>query len=355
MTAFFLPIPEIGTGAVGTQYPGEDGSLLPLAGGLAGFRVIRPVHRDGEGAARLGSPVLAVECEDPAWGRIRHRVCARRRPFCGVSLAEPVLMGIVNVTPDSFSDGGRHPDAGAAALHGKRLAEAGAGIVDFGGESTRPGAGEVSEAEEIRRVLPAIEQFRELCPDVPVSIDTRKAEVARRALAAGAGIVNDVSGLARDPDMIAVVLDYGAFACVMHSQGEPAVMQRAPRYRSALLDVYEWLADRVERLVAEGVDRNRIAVDPGIGFGKAFRHNMEILGGLALYHGMGCPLLVGASRKRFLGHFSGGKSVTGRLPGSVAGAMHAVASGAQILRVHDVEATAQALDLWRFFNRTGDV
>ena len=262
-------------------------------------------------------------------------------------------MGIVNTTPDSFSDGGLYLDPEAAALHGRSLAEAGASIVDFGGESTRPGAGEVAEPEEIRRVIPAIERFRELCPDVPVSIDTRKARVARRAIAAGAGIVNDVSGLARDSEMMEVALESGAYICVMHAQGEPAVMQHAPRYRSALLDVYEWLAERVDDLERRGIPRSRIAVDPGIGFGKAFGHNIEILSGLALFHGIGCALLVGASRKRFLGGFAGGGSAEGRLPGSVAAATHAAACGAHILRVHDVAETAQALDLWSAVNRCG--
>ncbi len=353
MDGFFLPVPELAGCSAGEPVPGRDCGRVPLAGGPVGFRTVRRVTRDGGGVARFGAFQAADDIEDPAWARIRPRIASARPSFCGVSLDVPVLMGIVNTTPDSFSDGGLHLDPEAAALHGRSLAEAGASIVDFGGESTRPGAGVVPEAEEIRRVIPAIERFRELCPRVPVSIDTRKAQVARRALAAGAGIVNDVSGLTRDAEMIDAALESEAFVCVMHAQGEPAVMQRAPRYRSALLDVYEWLAERVDVLERRGIPRSRIAIDPGIGFGKAFGHNIEILSGLALFHGIGCALLVGVSRKRFLRGFSGGGTAKGRLPGSVAAATQAAACGAQILRVHDVAETAQALDFWSVLSRRG--
>ena len=295
MDGFFLPVPELAGCATGTPVSGGDRGRIPLAGGLVGFRTVRRVGRDGVGAAQFGALQAADDIEDPAWARIWPRIASMRPPFCGVPLDAPVLMGIVNTTPDSFSDGGLHLDAEAAALHGRSLAEAGASIVDFGGESTRPGAGEVSEAEEIRRVIPAIERFRELCPGVPVSIDTRKARVARRAIAAGAGIVNDVSGLARDAEMLEVARESEAFICVMHAQGEPAVMQHAPHYRSALLDVYEWLAGRVDGLERRGIPRSRIAIDPGIGFGKAFGHNIEILSGLALF----ARDRLCASRRRF--------------------------------------------------------
>ena len=354
MAAHFLPIPEMGADASGDRHSGEDPARLPLAGGMAGFRTVRLVERASGGSARFGASVAATGFEDPDWIRILPRIAAARLPFCGVPLEAPVLMGVVNTTPDSFSDGGRHFDPQEAALHGSRLVNAGAGIIDFGGESTRPGAEEVPAAEEIGRAVPAIERFRELCPHVPVSIDTRKAEVARRALAAGAGIVNDVSGLARDPEMLDVVLESGSFVCVMHAQGEPAEMQCSPSYRSALLDVYEWLGERLDHLEERGLPRCRIAVDPGIGFGKSFEHNIEILRGLALFHGLGCPLLVGASRKRFISRFPGGGLSDARLAGSVAAAVHAAASGVHILRVHDVVETAQALGLWRALNRNGN-
>ena len=353
MEGFFLPVPELVGCAAGPPVPGGNVERIPLAGGPVGFRTVRLVTRDAGGAAQFGALQAAENLENPVWIRIRQRIASARPSFCGVPLHVPVLMGIVNTTPDSFSDGGLHDDPEAAALHGRSLAEAGASIVDFGGESTRPGAEGVSEAEEIRRVIPAIERFRELCPGVPVSIDTRKARVARQALAAGAGIVNDVSGLRHDSEMIDVALESRAFICVMHAQGEPAVMQHSPRYRSALLDVYEWLAERVDELEQRGIPRSRIAVDPGIGFGKAFGHNIEILSGLALFHGIGCALLVGASRKRFLHGFVGGGTAEGRLAGSVVAATQAAACGTQILRVHDVAETAQALGLWSALGRCG--
>ena len=353
MEAFFLPVPELVGCATGVPVPGDNCGRIPLGGGPVGFRAVRQVTRDGGGAAQFGALHAAEHLEDPLWTRIRQRIASARPSFCGVPLHAPVLMGIVNTTPDSFSDGGLHCGPEAAALHGRSLAEAGASIVDFGGESTRPGAEEVSETEEIRRVVPAIQRFRELCPDVPVSVDTRKAQVARQALATGAGIVNDVSGLRHDPEMIEVALESRAFVCVMHAQGEPAVMQHSPRYRSALLDVYEWLAKRVDDLEQRGIPRSRIAVDPGIGFGKTFGHNIEILSGLALFHGIGCALLLGASRKRFLHGFVGGRTAEGRLPGSVVAATQAAACGVQILRVHDVAETAQALGLWSALGRCG--
>ena len=353
MTSFFLPISEVDMGAGPVAVQRSVGDRLPLAGGAVGFRTVRTVHRDDEGAIEFGPLRDAADLHDPDWLRIRPRIIAERQPFCGVPLRVPALMGIVNVTPDSFSDGGLASDPEVAARHGRRLVDDGAAIVDFGGESTRPGAAEVSAEEEIRRVIPAIDRFRDVCPDVPVSIDTRKARVARRALAAGAGIINDVTGLVRDPEMVDVALESEAFICVMHAQGEPAVMQRDPRYRSALLDVYEWLEERVSCLLEAGIPRGRIAVDPGIGFGKTFSHNMEIFRGLALFHGLGCNLLVGASRKRFLSKLPGGGPVESRLPGSVAAALHAAAAGAHILRVHDVAETAQALCLWRVLNGTG--
>ncbi len=353
MTAFYLPVPELGvTGAAGAAFSQDAGSGA-LGGGPVRFRLVRRVARAEGGAARFGPPEPAQDIRDSEWPAARERIVARRSGFCGVLRDGPVLMGIVNATPDSFSDGGLYADAESAARRGERLAAEGAAIVDFGGESTRPGAAEVPVEEEIRRVVPAIERFRDLCPEVPVSIDTRKAKVARSALAAGARIVNDVSGLTRDPRMAEVVAEAGACVCVMHAQGTPERMQDAPRYRSALLDVYEWLERRVEAILRRGVPRERIAVDPGIGFGKDLGHNLELLSGLSAFHGLGCALLVGASRKRFIGSFPGGGSANCRLPGSLAAALQASASGAHVVRVHDVGETAQALGLWRAFHRNG--
>lgn len=259
--------------------------------------------------------------------------------FAGVALDRPRLLGIVNVTPDSFSDGGAFLDSAAAAAHGRAL---GADILDVGGESTRPGAAEVPVEEELRRVLPVVEALRGAAP---VSVDSRKAEVMRRALAAGARIVNDVSGLTHDPEALAAAR--GAEAVVlMHSPGPPDVMQRLARYADVLLDVYDWLEARIAACEAAGVPRARLIADPGIGFGKTAEHNLALLRGLSLFHGLGVPLLVGLSRKSFIGRLSAGEPPGARLPGSLAGALWAASQGAQLIRAHDVAETRQALALW---------
>jgi len=262
-------------------------------------------------------------------------------------------MGIVNVTPDSFSDGGRwNADGGIA--HAQALLQAGADLLDIGGESTRPGARAVGIADEIARTTPAITAFS---GRIAVSIDTRKAAVARAGVAAGAVMVNDVSGLDFDAAMASVVADSGAAVCLMHAQGVPETMQDDPRYDDVLLDVYDALAARIARAEAAGIPRHRIVIDPGIGFGKTLQHNLEILRRISLYHGLGVPLLLGASRKSFIGTLGGGAvssgGAAGRDPGSLAVTLAAVAQGVQIHRVHDVAGTRQGLALWQAVTGTG--
>ena len=277
--------------------------------------------------------------------RLSARLSARRGPVCGLALDRPRLMGVLNVTPDSFSDGGDFAALDDAIAHGRAMAEAGADFVDVGGESTRPGSRAPSEAEEIRRVIPVV---RALADDgFLVSIDTRRAAVMDAGLGAGARMVNDISALRDDPQASSVVARWGAWVVLSHMQGTPETMQRKPRYDDASLDVFDSLAAHVNAAEAAGIPRERIIVDPGIGFGKTARHNLEILRDLALFHGLGCPLLVGASRKSFIGRLNAREAPKARLPGSLAAALHALGEGAHILRVHDVAETLQALAIWR--------
>jgi dihydropteroate synthase len=273
--------------------------------------------------------VLALPCSWPA----------------GLPRRRPLIMGVVNVTPDSFSDGGQFLERGAAVAHGLRLHAEGADIVDVGGESTRPGAGAVTVDEEIRRVVPVIAALAER--GVLVSIDTRNAAVMRAAIAAGAGMINDISALRHDPESLAIAGDSGLPVVLMHSQGEPATMQAQPAYEDAALDVFDHLAQRIDAWTAAGFDRSRLLIDPGIGFGKTIDHNLEILNRLALYLGLGLPILLGVSRKSFIGRLAGGVPPADRLPGSLAAAIHGVAAGVAVLRAHDVAATQQALAVWR--------
>lgn len=260
-------------------------------------------------------------------------------------------MGIVNVTPDSFSDGGLAFAPADAVKRGLDLAADGADIIDIGGESTRPGAAPVPLDEELRRVLPVVEALAG--EGVVVSIDTRKAAVMEAARRAGAAIVNDVTALTGDPRSLDVAAASGVCVILMHMSGEPQDMQDDPRYADAPREVFEYLAGRVDACLAAGIPRRRIALDPGIGFGKTPRHNAEILGRLDLYRDLGCPLALGVSRKSFIGAFSRGAPPERRLGGSLAAVLAGVAGGADILRVHDVFETRQALDIWRAIGPPG--
>lgn len=287
---------------------------------------------------------------DTAIAQLLSRHEAPRAMLAGLSLDRPRIMGIVNVTPDSFSDGGRYLTTQVAIDHALQLEAEGADILDIGGESTRPGSDAITIDEELRRVIPVIEGLAGRTK-APISIDTRKAEVMRQALAAGACIINDVASLSFEPACMDVAAQSGAPVILMHAQGDPRTMQEAPRYDDCLLDVYDWLETRIAACETAGIDRARLIVDPGIGFGKTLDHNLELLNGLSLLHGLGVPLLLGASRKRFIGGLTGVQTASERVPGSVAAALHGATQGAQILRVHDVAATRQALTVWEAISR----
>lgn len=260
----------------------------------------------------------------------------------------PLLMGVVNVTPDSFSDGGRFFDPKAAIAHALKLADDGADIVDIGGESTRPCAEPISADEELRRVMPVMES---ICAQVgiPVSIDTSKAAVAQAAIDVGAEIVNDVTAFTGDPQMLQLVAKSGVGVCGMHMQGTPQTMQDNPTYRDVVADLLHFLQDTRDLLMTAGIGKERMCLDPGIGFGKTPAHNLELLANCWRLHELGCPILVGHSRKGFIGHVLADKTAD-RVPGGIGVACALAAQGVQVLRVHDVAAVRQALQL---FEATG--
>jgi dihydropteroate synthase len=270
---------------------------------------------------------------------------------CGnfqLDLSRPLVMGIVNVTPDSFSDGGQHANAVAAIKHAQQLIAEGADIIDIGGESTRPGAQPVSQQEELDRVLPIIEG---LCgAPVPLSIDTFKPAVMRAAIAAGAQMVNDINAL-QDIEAMHAVAQSNVAVCLMHKQGSPQTMQVQPHYENVVAEVSEFLRERIASAEASGIARNRIAIDPGFGFGKTLQHNLDLLRELHTLTELGVPVLAGLSRKSMLGTLTG-QSVAERLAASVAAAMIAVQNGANIVRVHDVTATADALKILNAVNES---
>ena len=316
-----------------------EGQALPLQGGDLAFSLARLVE-DGREIATL--PVAALPEE---WGDEIEAVTARPAPFAGIAASRPLVMGILNITPDSFSDAGRHFDASAAIAAGHAMLEAGADILDVGGESTRPGASPVPPEEEIARVIPVV---RELAKAAPISIDTRHAATMQAALEAGAEIINDVTALRHDPAAVDFLARTQTPMILMHMPGtDPREMQAKADYADVVLEVARFLRDRVATLEALGIARARIAIDPGIGFGKTMAHNLALIEALPILAGIGCPILLGASRKRFIGTLSGVEAAEDRLAGSLAVALAGVARGAAILRVHDVADTIQALAVWQ--------
>ncbi len=333
MSAVFRPLVQHGTA--------HAQGAVPLAGGPFWFTHAERLSRD--------APPRIVSADQVPEDQLA-RLTAPRAPFAGCDMGPPQIMGILNVTPDSFSDGGLHDDATRAHAAALAMIEAGATMIDIGGESTRPGALEVPINEEIARTAPVIAALRHET-DAPISIDTRKAAVARAALDAGATLVNDVSGFTFDADLAPLCAARGAPVCVMHAQGDPATMQDNPTYDDVLLDVYDALALQVDRLEAAGVTRAAIVVDPGIGFGKTQEHNLRLLRNISLFHGLGCAILLGVSRKRFIGTIGQAPDPAARAPGSIAVGLAGLDQGVQVLRVHDVAETAQAVRLWTAVRR----
>jgi dihydropteroate synthase len=326
---------------------GFDGQVMRLAGGMSFFSAFEVIRREGLKITKELVAVGAIEQVDGA-APIVARLTAPRAPLTlgtrTLRLDQPQVMGILNMTPDSFSDGGKlDGDVEAAATAGFAMETAGAAIIDVGGESTRPGAKPVWEGDEIARTQPVIERLAR--GGATVSIDSRKASVMEAALSAGAMLVNDVSALGFDKQALALAARSTFPVIIMH--WPDADTHEATGGGNALLDTYDWLEARIGALEAAGITRDRIIVDPGIGFGKGVAENLAILNGLALFQGLGCPVLLGASRKRFIGALSNEAPVEARLGGSLAVAMKAAEQGAQIIRVHDVPETVQALRVWR--------
>jgi dihydropteroate synthase len=328
-----------------------QGAALPLAGGTTAFTRVEVIARQTDGIVTAQAPVRRVQywagrLDPPRRSRIEAllaRASEQRCHWAGLALDRPLVMGIVNATPDSFYRGSGADPQAAIAL-GRAMIEAGADLVDIGAESTRPGAAPVTEEEELQRLEPVV---RGLAPARTVlSVDTRHARVMEAALAWGARVINDVSALEGDGS-VEVAARSGAPVVLMHMRGEPGTMQRDPRYALASIDVAAYLAERIVRCEGAGIPLHRIVVDPGIGFGKTPEHNLEILARLTLFHTLGCGVLIGISRKSTIGRVGGGAPVEERLPGSLAGALQAVRQGVQILRVHDVAETKQAIAVWQ--------
>lgn len=338
------------TGFVDSPF-GHDGKVARLAGGMTWFSMVELIKVDGH--ARVSTELVPVEgienrFDDDMAAQWKALTAPRAPLQLGprtIRLDQPQVMGIINATPDSFSDGGQFADAAAAADAGARMAADGAAIIDVGGESTRPGARSIWEGDEIERVVPVIRQLA--AGGAAVSCDTRKADVMTAAVGAGAQMINDVSALTYDARSAEVAASLKAPVVLMHHKGAPEVMQDDPRYNDVLVEVYLWLEERIAAAVEAGVARERILIDPGFGFGKTVGHNLELMNGLALFHSLGCPLVVGASRKRTIGALSNEAPADRRLGGSIAFAMKAADQGAQLLRVHDVFETVQALKVWR--------
>jgi dihydropteroate synthase len=329
MTVLWRPIPS--------SDPARPAGAVTLAGGWLWFDRVEVLET---GRAPVVVPLAEVPADALA------RLTAPRASLAGLALDRPRIMGILNTTPDSFSDGGQFLDHGAALVQGQALAAV-SDLLDIGGESTRPGAPEVPVAEEIARTAPVIAALRAGGVACPISIDTRKADVARAALAAGAGVVNDVAGLGFDPALGPLVAEAGVPVILMHMRGTPATMQAAAVYDDVVAEVYHELAAMVARAEGDGIARDRIVVDPGIGFAKTGAQNLALLARLSVFHGLGLPVLLGASRKKFIGTLSGAEVAADRVPGSLAVALAGVAQGAQVVRVHDAAQTRQALTLWQ--------
>lgn len=351
---FYLrPVVSLATPSRGRLDANQPGLYRLCGRDDIGFAAVELIDREIKQAGRYRL-VAAFEAHDwhhpPFNGRElweTFEACeARRPPLSRLHLDRPRIMGIVNVTPDSFSDGGRHADTQSAVEHGLRLLEQGADILDIGGESTRPGSDAVALKEELQRVIPVIEGLRAKT-DAVISIDTRKAEVMRQAAAAGADIINDVSALSHDPKSLDTAARSGLPVMLMHAQGDPKTMNANPQYDDVVLDVFDYLSHRIAACIEAGIAKDKIVADPGIGFGKHLHHNVAVMQSLSLYHGLGVPVLLGASRKKMIGQLCDVPQANDRVAGSLATALVGVAQGVQLVRVHDVAETKQAIEVWR--------
>ncbi|CAM3233442.1 Dihydropteroate synthase [Sphingomonas antarctica] len=331
---------------------GFDGQVARLAGGLAYFSAYEVIEAEGQRISKRLVPVAQIDATvagDAQAQATLANLSGSRPPLTlgnrTIRLDQPQVMGILNVTPDSFSDGGAYADEPGAIRHAHAMTDAGAALIDVGGESTRPNADPVWEGDEISRIQPVVAALAR--GGTAVSIDTRKASVMEVALTAGAAIVNDVSALSFDRKAIEFLRDRAEPIVIMHSPDAAKTLHAGGNYGNVLIEVYDWLAARIAALEAEGIAQSRLIVDPGIGFGKSLAENLALLNGAAIFHGLGCPLLIGASRKRFIGALANEVPANQRLPGSLTIALKAAEQGAQIIRVHDVPETVQALKVWR--------
>jgi dihydropteroate synthase len=335
----------------------HDGASARLAGAMLWFTQVEVIDRTGAAPTRelIGlrgweAFVAALPADKQArcnllYGRMTSPCAALQMGQRTIRLDQPQVMGIINMTPDSFSDGGNNADVEAAASAAIAMSSAGAAIIDIGGESTRPGAALVWEGDETKRVEPLVQRLAS--SGTAVSIDTRKAAVMDAAVAAGAGMINDVSALLFDERAVEVAKAAGVPVILMHAPSQSSDPHKGGDYDDVVTDVFDWLEARVDAVEAAGIPRAKILVDPGIGFGKSLSENLAIINNLAIYHAIGCPILFGASRKRMIGALSNEASAEARLGGSVFLAMKAVEQGAHILRVHDVPETVQAVQVWR--------
>ena len=320
--------------------PGGFEKFYRIQGGTTVFNSFRVIQRNKKPRV-ISTSEVKKEFID--------RFTSKPISMLGLSFETPAVMGILNVTPDSFYDGEKFFTEKQFVEKGLNLLKTGCCILDVGGESTRPGAKEVASSIEIERVIGVIKKIKQYAPSAIISVDTRKAIVAEKALQAGASIVNDISAGSFDEKMFGVVAKYKAGMCLMHSQGLPENMQNKPHYENVLLDIYDYLKEKIAEAESTGISRKRIIIDPGIGFGKSFSHNMEIIKKASLFLGLGCPLMIGVSRKSFIGEIICERLHSARLSGSIAAMLKIVNNGAKIVRVHDVKETVDAIKVWSIF------
>jgi len=322
---------------VSNMFSANEGAFR-LSGGWAFFDKVEVINRNEKSKIICAKEIPHEALEE---------LTGKRPNLLDFSFSSPHVMGILNITPDSFSDGGLFVDTDVALNEVHKMINCGVSILDIGGESTRPGAEILGAAEEIERILPVINKIRTLNSTIPISIDTRKSEVWRISKEAGANMLNDVSGMNYDKGMAAIVKKTNSPLCVMHSRGTPQNMKEHAHYENILLDVYDYLENTINKCMMAGIQKRNIVIDPGIGFAKTLEHNLTILRGLSIFHGLGCPILLGASRKKFIGTIALEQNPLKLGAGSVTVALEAINQGVQMLRVHDVFETMQALRLWK--------